>query len=68
VIGERPRLVVDRLLCDGNGICAGLAPTLLRMNDEDELEVIKDNVEPDERDAVTAAIQACPKAALAIED
>jgi ferredoxin len=67
-MAEAARLVVDRLLCDGNGICAGLAPALLQMTEHDELLVLRDTVLPHEREAALAAVRACPKSALSLVD
>jgi ferredoxin len=60
-------LRVDTDLCDGNGLCAKVAPTLLAMSEEDELTIVKSMIEPHEREQATAAIRVCPKAALSLE-
>jgi ferredoxin len=58
------RIVVDRGLCDGNGLCAREAPRHFVLDENDELHLLQDEVASGERDAVERAIRSCPKAAL----
>jgi len=60
------RLIVDRFLCDGNGLCADEAPTLLRLDDNDEPQLLANSFGEDDLAAAGAAVRVCPKAALAI--
>jgi ferredoxin len=62
------RIVVDMALCDGNGLCAVEAPTLLAMGDNDELLIRKEHFEENERGPAERAVKICPKAALSIAD
>ena len=32
------RVILDRDLCESNGVCEGLAPEVFRINDDDELD------------------------------
>lgn len=58
------RIAVDRSLCDGNGLCAREAPMLLRLDDQDELHILREIVEDAHLDAARRAVGICPKAAL----
>lgn len=62
------RIVVDHLLCDGNGLCVNEAPNHFILDQNDALHLIKSSVEPGELASVKLAIQSCPKNALGLED
>ncbi|MGP4026897.1 ferredoxin [Actinomadura sp. 3N407] len=62
------RVRVDPLVCEANAVCAGLAPEVFDLNDEDELEILKPDVPSEEADRVRHAVRSCPKAALALEE
>ena len=63
------RVVVDRVRCTGLGICEAKAPRVFEIDDDGSLVILDDAVAPDQRDAVTAAVQGCPTEALSlIED
>jgi ferredoxin len=61
------RIVVDRSLCDGNGLCAQEAPQLLALDADDGLHILKDDFTEAERVSAERAVSVCPKAALRIE-
>ncbi|RAK28380.1 ferredoxin [Actinoplanes lutulentus] len=60
------KIDVDWDLCDGNGVCAIEAPGVFEMDDDDELHVLKEDIEEEERPQVDAAIRVCPKRALSL--
>jgi len=60
------KIVVNRALCDGNGLCADAAPELLTMDDNDELEIVQPSFNSALLDKARAAVATCPKAALSI--
>ncbi|WP_425508633.1 ferredoxin [Streptomyces genisteinicus] len=57
---------VDRAMCMGSGVCAGIAPDLYRLGDEDRAEPVDGLIPPDER-ALDAA-DSCPAAAILVRD
>ena len=61
------RIIVDRSLCDGNGVCAGQAPEYFMLDASDELQLLKEEVDEADLAAVERAIASCPKAALRVE-
>lgn len=61
------KVTVDWDLCDGNGVCAIEAPSHFEIDDEDELHVLKEDVEAAERAEVESAVRVCPKRALALK-
>jgi ferredoxin len=61
------KVTVDWDLCDGNGVCAIEAPTVFEMDDDDELHVLKEEIDVDERAVVESAVRVCPKRALELQ-
>jgi ferredoxin len=62
------KIVVDRDRCEGNARCAALAPTVFRVDDQDQVEVLIAEPGPELRAAVEAAVARCPRQALMIEE
>jgi ferredoxin len=62
------RVAVDRDLCEANGVCAGLAPEVFDLDDEDYLHILQPEVPARQADAVRRAVSSCPKIALRLED
>ncbi|MDO3333948.1 ferredoxin [Mycobacteroides abscessus] len=54
--------VPDR--CEGNAVCAGIAPDLFDIDDDDVVVILTDEVAPDQEDLAEQAIAECPRAAL----
>jgi ferredoxin len=62
------RVVVDFDKCDSNGVCTEIAPTLFRLNDSDELQVLVEHPAESGWEAAGQAARACPKLAITLED
>jgi ferredoxin len=62
------RVVVDFDLCESNALCMGLAPEVFEVRDDDLLYVLDENPPEELRDKVMAAVRACPKNAISIEE
>jgi ferredoxin len=62
------RVVVDRDLCESNGVCEGLAPEVFRINDDDELDILEEHPDESLRAKVQDAVRSCPKQALTLEE
>jgi ferredoxin len=62
------RVAVDRDLCEANGVCAGLAPDVFDLDDEDYLHVRQPEVPAGLADTVRLAVASCPKIALRAEE
>jgi ferredoxin len=62
------RVTVDRDLCEANGVCAGLAPEVFDLDDEDYLHILVAEVPAGQVDAVRSAVVSCPKQALRLEE
>lgn len=62
------RLVIDRSLCDGNGLCVAEAPDHLRLDENDELQIDRADVDDADLAAARRAVGVCPKAALSLKE
>jgi len=62
------RIVVDRALCDGHGMCEAMAHEYFELDDEDVMHVLDETPPESERATVNAAVQACPALALTLQD
>jgi ferredoxin len=62
------RVIVDRDLCESNGVCEGLASEVFQINDEDELDILQEHPDESLRAKVQDAVRSCPKQALSIEE
>ncbi|MFI0373065.1 ferredoxin [Actinomadura sp. 1N219] len=62
------RVRVDPLVCEANAVCAGLAPEVFDLDDEDVLQILAPDVPPEEQDRVRHAVRSCPKAALTLDE
>lgn len=60
------RIVVDRSRCTGLGMCEAEAPELFEVQDDGTLLVLNENPDAAARDAVWAAVEACPTEALSV--
>ena len=62
------RIVVDRDLCQGHGVCEGEAPDLFEVSKKGELTVLVDTPPAELRSAAEAAVRYCPTHALKLEE
>jgi sterol 14-demethylase len=62
------RIVVDRDLCQGHGVCEGEAPEVFSVSKKGELSVLDERPPDAQRAAVDAAVKYCPTHALSIID
>jgi sterol 14-demethylase len=60
------RIVVDRDLCQGHGVCEGEAPEVFSVSKKGDLTVLDERPADEQRAAVDAAVQYCPTHALSI--
>ena len=62
------RIVVDRVLCQGHGVCEGEAPAVFEVSKKGELTILDEQPPDSLRAAVDAAVRYCPTHALSIVD
>lgn len=62
---------VDRVLCEANAVCCGLAPQVFELDDDENLVILTPNtadLEPEQLQRVEKAVERCPKNALSLVD
>lgn len=62
------RVEVDRDRCEGNAICAGIAPDLFELDDDDYAVMKVDEIPADQVELAERAVTECPRAALSRKD
>ena len=62
------RIVVDRDLCQGHGVCESEAPTVFSVSKKGDLTVLDETPPDDVRAEVEKAVKFCPTHALKIEE
>lgn len=62
------KIVVDRDLCDGHGMCEAMAPEYFELDDDEVLAITNANPPESDRAKVHAAVQSCPALALTLQD
>ncbi|WP_114970811.1 ferredoxin [Rhodoferax ferrireducens] len=55
---------LDTTRCDGFGFCADAAPTLIRLDDDGQVVLLKLELTEADRTQAESAVRACPVAAL----
>ena len=59
---------VDRDLCESNGVCAGLVPSVFDLRDDDVLYITEPSPPEELREQVELAVLRCPRQALTLTD
>ena len=62
------RVMVDRDVCEANGLCEQLAPEVFHLRDDDVLDILQPEPPEELWDVAREAVRACPKLALEIQD
>lgn len=60
------KIAVDYVLCESNAICAGLAPDVFDIDDDDKMRLLDASPSESMRPVIEQAVLSCPKAALSI--
>ena len=60
------KVKVDYDLCESNALCEGFAPDIFEIDDDDNLNLLSDEVTPENEKRIRQAVASCPKAALSI--
>ncbi len=60
--------MVDADVCEANGVCAGLAPDVFDLDDDDRLHILVSEVPAERAEVVRRAVRSCPKTALRLAE
>jgi ferredoxin len=62
------KIEVDWGLCESNGVCMGIIPEVFRLEDDDTLTVLQEDVTPENEEQVRDAVRQCPRQAISITE
>ncbi|MGV8050014.1 MAG: ferredoxin [Anaerolineaceae bacterium] len=62
------KVIVDKDLCLGCGICEGLVPEVFSLENEPFAEVLLDPIPEEFCESVRQAIKDCPEGAISVEE
>jgi ferredoxin len=60
------RIVVDRDLCESNGVCVKTAPDMFVIDDDDRMRLLVEQPAAGQVEKAHAAVRRCPKRALTL--
>ena len=58
------RVEADYDECEANAVCAGIAPDIFKVDDDDNLHILKPDIPEGREEDARRAINSCPKRAL----
>ena len=61
------KVVVEYDLCEANALCMGACPSVFRVEDDDTLTVLMDEIPENLRSKLQEAERLCPRQAIRIE-
>lgn len=62
------KIVVNWERCEANAVCMRAAPEVFRVDDDDRLHLLVEDVPPELRPKVEQAVRACPRGALSLAE
>ncbi len=62
------KVKVDFDLCESNALCEAIAPATFEIDDDDNLQILDENVNEENRDTIERAVASCPKSAISVVD
>lgn len=62
------KVEVDFDLCEANAVCMDVCPEVFRVEEDDTLTILMDEVPEDLRSKVEDAVRLCPRQAISIKE
>jgi ferredoxin len=62
------KIHVDWGLCESNGVCMGIIPEVFDLGEDDNLNLLTDDVTPENEYQVREAVRQCPRQAISITE
>ena len=62
------KIEVDWGLSESNGVCMGIIPEVFRLEDDDTLTILQEDVTPENEAQVREAVRQCPRQAISITE
>ncbi|KRF21118.1 ferredoxin [Nocardioides sp. Soil797] len=60
------KIVVDRDRCNSLGVCESISPDHFEINDDGDLDLLREDVAASEQDLIRRAVTSCPSGALSL--
>ncbi|MEO5663259.1 MAG: ferredoxin [Nocardioides sp.] len=60
------KVTVDFDLCESNAMCEALAPDVFELDDDDYLQLKKEDIGPEDLESVRRAVASCPRTAITL--
>lgn len=60
------KVVVDREVCEAQGLCVRTSPEVFRLEEDDRLTILIEAIPADKLAAVRRCVERCPKQALSL--
>lgn len=61
------KIRVDRDLCEANAVCVDCCPEVFRVEEDDTLTLLIEEISPTHEQAVREAVRLCPRQALQLD-
>lgn len=62
------KIVVDVDKCNSLGVCESISPEHFEINDDGELDLLREDVSADELTLIRRAVTSCPSGALSLAE
>ena len=62
------KIIVDTDLCEANALCMGSCPEVFRVEEDDTLTILMQEIPESLRPQVEEAVRMCPRQALRLEN
>jgi ferredoxin len=62
------KAIVNSDLCEANAVCVRCCPDVFRLEDDDTLTILLDEIPDTLRSGVERAVRGCPRQALSLRD
>jgi ferredoxin len=62
------RVIVDAVLCEGNGVCTQVAPDVFELGDDDQARVLVEHPTEEQRARIETAVRRCPRQAIRLRE
>ncbi len=62
------KIIVDTDLCEANAVCMGICPEVFRVEEDDTLTILLQEVPENLRSQIEQAVRLCPRQALRSEN
>jgi ferredoxin len=62
------KVTVNSDLCEANAVCVRCSPEVFRLEEDDTLTILLDEIPEAQRSGVERAVRGCPRQAIALQE